>query len=72
MRTTLGQHIRKQRKALKLSRDDLAGLAGVSRNFIVKVETGKGSIVLDKLIKLITPLGLEFNLRPGKKGIVIE
>lgn len=72
MRDFLGKHIRQKRKSLKLSRDDLANLAGVSRNFVVKVENGEGNIMLDKLIKLIYPLGLEFSLRPGKGGLVIE
>lgn len=67
----LGTAIKKCRKRLNLSQTELADLAGVSLNYISKLEIGKPKAQLDKLLDVMSILGLEFSLEPGKARLVI-
>lgn len=56
--------VRARRRALGLTQQDLAELAGVSERFIRFVEQAKPSIQLDTLEAVLTALGLELDVVP--------
>ena len=60
----LASDVRTRRVALGLRQKDLAELAGTSERFIREVEHGKSTLRLDKLVAVLTALGLE--LRASK------
>jgi y4mF family transcriptional regulator len=53
--------IRDRRKALRLTQDHLADLAGCSPRFVRALEGGKQSVRLDKLLDVLDVLGLELS-----------
>ena len=55
----LATRVRERRRALSLTQQDLADLAGVSERFVRFVEQGKASIRLDVLSAVLDVLGLE-------------
>lgn len=57
--TSLGTEVRARRRALALTQQDLADLAGVSPRFIRNLEQGKTNLQLDSLLPLLAVLGLE-------------
>lgn len=61
--TELGQWIRKQRKAQRLTQLELAATAGVGIRFIRELEQGKESCHLGKTLAVIQMLGAEFYLK---------
>lgn len=65
----LGRAIRARRKSLKLTQIDLSKLAGCGPDFVYDVEAGKTSLRLDKLLDVLTVLGLELVLDQGKTGL---
>ena len=54
----LGRVVREARKAQKLSQDDLAGMAGTGRRFIVDLEKGKGTVQFGKVLRVLATLGV--------------
>ncbi|KAF1048810.1 MAG: hypothetical protein GAK35_00076 [Herbaspirillum frisingense] len=62
----IGARIRTARKARGLTAIELAGLAGMHRNTLLALETGKGNIELGKLLSLCGELGLELLLVPAQ------
>lgn len=60
----LGERIKSARKRARLSQDDLAALAETSRRPIYLLETGRGSIRIETLLKILDALGLEIEIRP--------
>jgi transcriptional regulator with XRE-family HTH domain len=52
------------RKRSRLTQDELASLAGLSRRPIYDLEQGSGGIKVGTLIKILDVLGLELVLRP--------
>jgi HTH-type transcriptional regulator / antitoxin HipB len=61
--SSLAQGVRRRRRELRLSQDELADLAGCSPRFIRALETGKQTVRLDKLLAVLTALGLELTTR---------
>jgi y4mF family transcriptional regulator len=59
----LAARVRQRRAELRLTQPELAELAGVSERFVRLVESGKGSVRLDKLQALLAVLGLELQLK---------
>ncbi|MEO1653516.1 MAG: helix-turn-helix transcriptional regulator [Bacteroidota bacterium] len=55
--------IKKRRRALKVSQQELAELSGVSLRTLKQFESGKGNPTLGTLEKLTDVLGLEFCLK---------
>lgn len=51
-----------RRKSLGVTQSQLADLAGVSPKFVYDLEKGKPSVSLDRVLLVITALGLEFKL----------
>lgn len=68
----LGAAIRRQRKTLRLTQQQLAELAGCGVAFIYLLETGKPSVRMDKVLDVLLVLGLQLRLEPGKAGIAID
>ena len=54
----LGKIVRNARKLQKLSQDDLAGMAGTGRRFIVDLEKGKETLQLGKVLRVLRTLGV--------------
>jgi y4mF family transcriptional regulator len=55
----LAETVRYRRKALGLRQAELADLAGCSERFVHTVENGKKSLRLDKLLDVLSVLGLD-------------
>lgn len=58
----IAARVRDRRRALALTQQDLADLAGVSERFVRFVEQGKPSIRLDVLTAVLDALGLELDV----------
>ena len=58
----LGQVIRTVRRHSKVRLDDLAATAGVSKQFTSDVEHGKPTVQLGRVLKLLSELGVSFEL----------
>lgn len=54
--------VQARRKSLGVTQSQLADLAGVSPKFVYDLEKGKPSVSLDRVLLVITALGLEFKL----------
>lgn len=62
--SSLGPAIRARRRAQSLRIDDAAALSGVSVDLLSRLENGKGSVRLDKLLAVLDGLGLALVLGP--------
>ncbi|SEL31856.1 Helix-turn-helix domain-containing protein [Roseateles sp. YR242] len=60
----LGPAIRARRREQSLRIDDAASLTGVSVDLLSRLENGKGSVRLDKLLGVLDGLGLMLVLGP--------
>lgn len=60
----LGPAIRARRREQSLRIDDAASLSGVSVDLLSRLENGKGSVRLDKLLTVLDGLGLTLVLGP--------
>ncbi|ANE03796.1 transcriptional regulator [Corynebacterium crudilactis] len=58
----IGRALLHGRKELGLRQGELADLAGVSERFIRDVEKGKTTVRLDKVIDVLSILGLELSV----------
>ena len=56
---SIGSFITARRKMLRISQKDLASLAGVGINTLVKIERGEGNPTISVLQKVMDVLGLE-------------
>lgn len=64
----LGVLLREQRKNLKLTQADLAGIGNTGNRFIVDLENGKPTVQLQKALDVIELLGLELVVRRKTAG----
>lgn len=65
----LGTRIRDQRKARKLSRDDLAASCHVHRNTIANLETGNAAgIQVNLLLRIMNAVGLDLRVSTLNAG----
>ena len=55
----IGRYIIERRDTLRISQAYLAGLSGVSVHTLSNLETGKGNVTLDTLLKIAGVLGLK-------------
>ena len=60
----LGRWIRHARRAQHLSGPEAAELCGVTKRFVSEVERGKPTAQVDKVLQLMTGLGLAMTVRP--------
>jgi transcriptional regulator with XRE-family HTH domain len=63
-RNHLGPYLRMVRKDQDIRIDDAAGLFGVSVDLLSRVENGKGTVRLDKLLAILEGLGLAMVVGP--------
>lgn len=63
----LGRVVRARRKSLHLRQAELCDLAGVGLAFLYELEHGKETVRLDKVLAVLSVLGLELQLREGKQ-----
>lgn len=70
----LGREVRARRRALGLTQQQVADLAGASTRFVHTIEQGKPSLRLDRLLDVLEVLGLGMRLvpEPGLHGSVQE
>ena len=60
----LGPTVRARRRQQALRIDDAASLSGVSVDLLSRLENGKGSVRLDKLLSVLDGLGLTLVVGP--------
>lgn len=60
----LGPVVRARRREQSLRIDDAAALSGVSVDLLSRLENGKGSVRLDKLLSVLDGLGLALIVGP--------
>lgn len=65
----LGNAVRQERKARSLTQQQLGELSGAGLNFISQLERGKPTVRFDKLLDILTVLGLELHLQRGKRTL---
>jgi y4mF family transcriptional regulator len=71
--TGLAGTVRAQRKRLGLTQLELSRLAGCGPVFLYDLERGtKPTLRLDKLVDVLTVLGLELNVELGKQGLRVS
>jgi HTH-type transcriptional regulator/antitoxin HipB len=68
----LAARIRKERKLLGLTQAELARLAGCGPIFVHKVEMGKPSVRLDKVLDVLSVLGLSLTIAHGKPVLQVR
>lgn len=59
----IGALLRRQRKQMKLTQNDVAGLCNVGTRFISELENGKPTIHFDKALKILKYFGFTFGIR---------
>ena len=62
---SLGAAVKSRRRSLRLRQGELADLAGVSERFVYALENGKRSVQLDKVIAVLSTLGLHLEIHRG-------
>lgn len=68
----LGTAIRKRRKLLNLTQEQLGQFAGCGWLFIHNLEKGKATVRLNKLVDVLKVLGLQLTLEAGKMGFQVK
>jgi HTH-type transcriptional regulator / antitoxin HipB len=63
--------IRLRRVSLQLRQDELADLAGVSERFVYALENGKRTVQLDKVIAVLSALGLHLEVHRGRAAWIV-
>lgn len=58
----IGEIIKKRRKLLKITQNDLSEISGVSLRSLKDIETGKGNPTISQLLKILNSLGLKLNI----------
>ncbi len=61
--TEIGNFIKKQRKEMNVTQEELANFAGLSRVGVVKLEKDDSDIKLSTLLEVVNLLGIEIILR---------
>ena len=62
--------VRLRRRQLGLGQAELADLAGVSERFVYAMEHGKPSVQLNKVIAVLSALGLHLELHRGSSSSI--
>jgi y4mF family transcriptional regulator len=59
----IGAEIKKRRKLLKITQNDLAEISEVSIRSLKDIETGKGNPTIIQLLKILDTLGLVIKIK---------
>lgn len=65
---SFGQLIRTERKAQKLTQEQLAGLTGVGVRFVRELEAGKESCQMGRALQVAASLGLTVSVGSRREG----
>lgn len=68
----IGDLIKKRRESLRLTQQQLGDLSGCGVAYIYLLERGKPKIRLDKLLDVLSVLGLQLRLEAGKQGMIVD
>ena len=68
----LSSVFRVQRKRLGLSQQQLADYAGCGLTFVNQLERGKSTLQFQKILDVLSVLGLQLHLRQGKQGVTAD
>jgi y4mF family transcriptional regulator len=66
---SLGELIRKERKAQQLTQEQLAGLIGVGVRFVRELEAGKENCRLGLALQVAAGLGLTVSISDRREGV---
>lgn len=66
----LAAAVRNRRKALGLNQAQVGDLAGCGRIFVHDLERGKATVRLDKVLAVLSVLGLRLVVEDGRGGMV--
>jgi len=66
--STIGKEIRERRKALKITQPEVAELARVNINTVIRLERGVTNPTLEVLVRIAEVLGMEVKMEVKKKG----
>ncbi len=64
----LAEQVKKERKKLGYKQEDFAMRVGVSLSFLRNLEQGKRNLMLDKVLEVLTFLGLTIDVVKVKGG----
>ncbi len=64
----IGEIIKKRRKLLKITQNDLSEISGVSLRSLKDIETGKGNPTIFQLLKILNSLGLKLNITANNEN----
>ena len=67
----LASAVRSRRRALRLTQAQLGRLAGCGTAFLYDLESGKPTLRLDKLLDVLTILGLQLVVAPGQGRLTL-
>jgi y4mF family transcriptional regulator len=63
----LGKYIKAFRSSQEMTQSDISGLANTGNRFIVELENGKETVQLNKVLDVLSALGLELTLSRKSK-----
>lgn len=64
----LSEYLKKKRKALNLTQEDLASKAGVGLRVVREMEQGKPTLRMDKVNQVLMLFGVELGVVPKVKN----
>ncbi|HNY24451.1 MAG TPA: helix-turn-helix transcriptional regulator [Bacteroidales bacterium] len=68
----LNEYVKSKRKALGLSREELARKAGVGLRFLRELEQGKETLKMDKVNQVLYLFGMQLGALPMDRTNLIE
>ncbi len=68
----LAEVLLRRRRALGITQEQLAKFAECSVPYIYLLESGKTTVRIDKLIAVLSVLGLQLRVEAGKEGLKID
>jgi y4mF family transcriptional regulator len=68
----LNEYVKSKRKALGLSREELARKAGVGLRFLRELEQGKETLKMDKVNQVLRLLGMQLGVVPMDRDKLIQ
>ncbi len=68
----LSEYVRTKRKALGISREELAQKAGVGLRFLRELEQGKETLKMDKVNQVLKLFGVQLGVVPMDRNNLIE
>jgi y4mF family transcriptional regulator len=67
----LGRAVRARRRGLRLTQQQLGELAGCGVAFLYELETGKATVRLDKVLAVLSVLGLSLRVTEGASPLTV-